>query len=601
MDGNTAAKNGGNGGADDQSFRKLIEIGIALSAERNHDRLMETILVEAKNICNADGGTLYLRNDDDTLKFTIMRTDSLNIAMGGTTGKEIAFPPLRMFDVDTGEPNHKMVACHVALSGESVNIQDAYEARDFDFSGTKKFDEGTGYHSKSFLTVPLKNHEGEVIGVLQLLNAQDRETNEVIAFSPEVQPLIEALSSQAAVALDNQRLLEAQKILLDSFIELIAGAIDAKSAYTGGHCQRVPELTMMLAEAAIESDAETYKDFSLDEDERYELHIGGWLHDCGKVTTPEYVVDKATKLETIYDRIHEIRMRFEVLKRDAVINYLKAIVDGGDGETLRQELEQKLAKIDDDFDFIAESNVGGEFMAPERIQRVQDIAKQTWTRTLDDRAGIAHEEGQRKARTPAPALPVEEPLLADREDHIFYREDQDFYAEDNKFGFKLEVPQHLYNRGEVYNLCVTRGTLTAEERFKINEHIVQTIAMLEQLPFPKHLKRVPEYAGCHHETLIGTGYPRKLKKNDMSLPARMMAISDIFEALTAADRPYKKPKTLSESIRILSFMKKDEHVDSDLFDLFLKSGVYKKYAERFLKPEQIDEVDISQYVSGGND
>ncbi len=579
-------------------YRRLIDIGIALSAERDINRLMERILLEAKDICNADGGTLYLRTEDDGLKFEIMRTDSLKIAMGGTTGKPITFPPLRMRDPKTGEPNHKNIASHAALSGQSVNIPDAYEAKDFDFSGTKKFDQGTGYRSKSFLTVPLKNSKDEVIGVLQLLNAQDRQTGEVIPFSSETQPLIEALSSQAAVALDNRQLLEAQKKLLDAFIELIAGAIDAKSPYTGGHCQRVPELTKMLAAAACQSNAEPFRDFDLTEEEWYELHIGAWLHDCGKVTTPEYVVDKATKLETIYDRIHEVRTRFEVIKRDAVIEYLKAVIDGkGEPEALRAKLEERLAQIDDDFAFIAEANIGGEFMAPEKVERVKKIAQIKWMRTLDDRIGVSHEEIKRKNRTPKPELPIEDSLLADKDEHILYRETHSTYGPDNKWGFKLEVPQHEYNRGEVYNLSIGRGTLAAEERFKINDHIVQTIKMLEELPFPKHLKRVPEYAGGHHETMIGTGYPRKLNKNEMSIPARIMAIADIFEALTAADRPYKKAKKLSEAIKILFFFKKDQHIDSDLFDLFLTSGVYKEYAEKFLSPEQIDEVDISQYVS----
>ncbi len=580
-----------------RSFQRLIEIGIALSSERNHDRLMETILLEAKNICNADGGTLYLKTEDNRLKFVIMRTDSLKFAMGGTTGKEITFPPLALYDKETGEPNHKNIACHVALSGETVNIPDAYEAEDYDFSGTRKFDEGTGYRSKSFLTVPLKNSQGDVIGVLQLLNARDGKTGDVVAFSGAVQPLVEALTSQAAVALDNQMLLEAQKNLLDSFIELIASAIDAKSPYTGGHCQRVPELAKMLAEAACRSDEEPFADFSLTEDQKYELHIGAWLHDCGKVTTPEYVVDKSTKLETICDRIHEVRMRFEVAKREAEIDHLKALLDGdGDKEKREEELGARLAKLDDDFAFIAESNIGGEFMDEGRMNRVREIAEMTWTRTLDDRLGVSHEELKRKNRTPKPCLPVRENMLSDKPEHIIPREGVDALANDERFGFKLDVPENKYNLGEVYNLCVARGTLTAEERFKINDHIIQTISMLEQLPFPKHLKKVPEYAGGHHETMIGTGYPRKLSKEDMSLPARIMAVADIFEALTAADRPYKKAKTLSESIRILSFMKKDQHVDGDLFNLFLTSGIYKDYAERFLLPEQIDEVDISQYV-----
>ena len=313
---------------DSTSFERLIEIGIALSAERDTDCLMETILLEAKDISNADGGTLYLKTKDDNLKFEIMRTDSLKIAMGGTTGKEITFPPVALYDPETGEENRKNVASAAALTGESINIPDAYVSKDFDFSGTRKFDEGTGFRSKSFLTVPMKNSKDEIIGILQLLNAQDRKTGEVIPFGDDLQPLIEALASQAAVALDNKQLLDAQKLLLDSFIELIASAIDAKSPYTGGHCQRVPELTKMLAQAACDAKDGPFADFQLSEDDWYELHIAAWLHDCGKVTTPEYVVDKSTKLETIYDRIHEIRTRFEVAKREAEINYLKAVAEG---------------------------------------------------------------------------------------------------------------------------------------------------------------------------------------------------------------------------------------------------------------------------------
>jgi len=580
-----------------ETFQRLIEIGIALSAERDHNRLLETILVEAMDLCYADGGSLYLRTAEDTLKFEIMRTDSLGIAMGGTTGTEIPFPPLRMRDEKTGEANHKNVSTHVALTGETVNIPDAYEAEGFDFSGTRKFDKGSNYRSASFLTVPMKNHEGDVIGVLQLLNAQDAAKTSVIPFSGDIQPLIEALASQAAVALDNQQLLEAQKNLLDSFIELIAGAIDAKSPYTGGHCQRVPELARMLSEVAHLSTDEPFRDFALTDEDRYELQIASLLHDCGKVTTPEYVVDKATKLETINDRIHEVRTRFEILKRDAEIEYYKALAEGkGDEDALKKQLDERLDELDDDFAFIAECNIGGEFMADEKIERVKQIAARTWTRTLDDRIGVAHEELKRMERTPKRDLPCEEPLLADRGEHIIHHDTALETLESDPHGFKMTVPENKYNRGEVYNLCIAKGTLTAEERYKINHHIVQTIMMLEQLPFPKTLKRVPEYAGGHHETMIGTGYPRKLEKKDMSVPARIMAVADIFEALTACDRPYKKAKTLSESIRILSFMKKDQHVDPDLFALFLKSGVYKEYADKFLMPDQIDDVDISQYL-----
>lgn len=579
------------------SFERLIEIGIALSAEKDTNTLMEKILLEAKDMGNADGGTLYIRTKDDQLKFEIVRTDSLGIAQGGTTGIDVTLPAVRMFD-DSQQPNKNNIVSYSALTGETINIADAYDSDQFDFSGTKKFDEGTGYRSRSLLTVPLKNNSNHVIGVLQLLNSAEPDSGKIVAFSNSIQPLIEALASQAAVALDNAILIEAQKNLLDSFIELMAGAVDAKSPYTGGHCQRVPELTKMLTRAACDTVDGPFGDFNLSEDEWYELHIGAWLHDCGKVTTPEYVVDKATKLETITDRIHEIRTRFEVVKREAVIEAQRKIIAGGNQLELEAELELQLNSIDEDYRFIAECNVGGEFMAEDRIERVKSIAKIQWTRTLDDRLGIAREELDRKEKAVAKVLPAQEDLLEDRLDHIFEHDGVVHSADpDNVYGFKVDVPEHKFNKGEIYNLSIARGTLTEEERFKINDHIVQTIVMLESLPFPEHLSQIPSIAGGHHEKMDGTGYPKRLTGDEMSIPARIMAIADVFEALTAADRPYKLPKKLTESIKIMSFMVKDSHLDGELFRLFLESGLYKDYADKFLLPSQIDEVNISDYLS----
>jgi hypothetical protein len=353
----------------------------------------------------------------------------------------------------------------------------------------------------------------------------------------------------------------------------------------------------MLAHAACDTQNGPYADFTLSEDEWEAVHVAAWLHDCGKVTTPEYVVDKSTKLETIYDRIHEVRMRFEVLKRDAEIECLKRIHSGMPEVEAWAKLASDLQQIDDDFAFIASCNEGGEFMAPEKIERLKAIATRTWLRTLDDRIGISHEEKERKERLPAAPLPAVEPLLADKPEHRIERRASEKIPPDNKWGFKMKVPELLYNRGEIYNLAVGRGTLSEEERYKINEHIVQTIIMLSALPFPRHLKNVPEIAGGHHEKMDGTGYPKRLTKDEMSPVARMMAIADIFEALTARDRPYKKGKTLSESIKIMGFMKNDKHIDPELFELFLRSGVYRQYAERYMTPEQLDEVDIEAVLS----
>jgi HD-GYP domain-containing protein (c-di-GMP phosphodiesterase class II) len=565
----------------EQTFERLIEIGIALSSERNHNRLMEMILLEAKRIPNADGGTLYLYNDEGgTLSFEIMRNDTLNIKMGGTTGQVIPFPPLQIYDLETKEANYKNVATAVALSKEKSNIPDAYMAEEYDFSGTKAFDEKTGYRSTSFLTIPLLNRADDVIGIVQLINARD-EAGNVVEFGHHVESIIGALASQAAVALENQLLVQQLRTLMDSFIELIAGAIDEKSAYTGGHCQRVPELIKMIARAACASDDPRFASFNLTEDQWYELHLAGWLHDCGKITTPEYVVDKAVKLETINNRIHEIRNRFEIMIREAEIGYLKECMDSDavEREVLKRDYEERVAQLADDFEFIAEANIGGEFLDDEAIERIKRIAEMTWTRKLDRTIGLSWEEVKRLEAAQPMTAPCKEKLLENRSDHV----------------------TNEYDFGEIYNLSIRRGTLTEQERLKINDHISVTIDMLESLPFPKNLKKVPEYAGGHHEKMDGTGYPRGLTKDDMSMPARMMAIADIFEALTASDRPYKKAKKLSESLKIMMFMNKDQHIDADLFELFLTEGVWKEYAEIFLDPEQIDDVDISLYMPAGGD
>ena len=395
-----------------------------------------------------------------------------------------------------------------------------------------------------------------------------------------------------------RKLLEQQRKLFDDFTKLIADAIDAKSPYTGGHCARVPRVAEMLADAACRAEEGPFADFRMTtEDQRWEFEVAAWLHDCGKVTTPEYVVDKATKLETNYNRIHEIRMRFEVLLRDAEIaTYQKRLTGDFDEAELENQLAKVKKQIADDFAFVAACNIGGETMADETIERLEQIAARTWIRHLNDRIGLSHDEAVLKNTTPAPALPAIEQVLADKPEHIIPRANPNPF-EDNPYGFRMDIPENQYNLGELYNLSIRRGTLSPEDRFKINEHIIQTIMMLHKLEFPDYLANVPEYAGAHHETMIGTGYPRALKKEEMSIPARIIAIADIFEALTAADRPYKKPKTLNESLRIMSLMRNDQHIDAELFDLFLRSGVYQTYAEQFLDPAQIDPVDIRQYLS----
>jgi len=555
------------------TIRRFLDIATSLSAETNFSRLLDRVVGETASATGAKAGLVYLvENDGKTLvpAASVRSDEAARGSPAGALAVDADAPVAQAF-----RTGRTMVA---TLSREAVGAL-AESVRERWPAGPI-----------AVVAIPLRDRDRDTVGVLALFApGGERPSDAQLAFA-------EVLSGTSAVAIETQRLLEARKALLDAFIQLVAGAIDAKSPYTGGHCQRVPELTLMLARAACDAKEGPLADFDLSDEEWEALAIASWLHDCGKVTTPEYVVDKATKLETLYDRIHEIRMRFEVLKRDAEIGYWKRVAAGEDRDGLGAELERELASLDEEFAFVAKCNEGGEAMDLEHVARLERIAERRWLRTLDDRVGISHEERTRKDRLPAHPLPVSEPLLADKPEHVIHRTDADRLPADNRWGFRLNVPQLKYNRGELYNLSVGRGTLTEEERYVINHHIVQTIVMLSQLPFPRHLASVPEIAGGHHEKMDGSGYPRQLARDEMSWPARMMAIADIFEALTAADRPYKRGKTVSEAIAIMAGMKREHHVDPDLFDLFLTSGVYRTYAERFLQPEQIDAVNVRRYV-----
>jgi len=532
----------------EERIKRLNEIGLSLSRENDINVIFELIMEETRHITHADGRTLYMKSDDGkSMRFEIVRNDSMKTIMGGTSGVEITWPAPLLFD-KAGNPNNKNVVSYAAHTGETINVKDAYVEEGFDFSGAKDMDESTGYHSKSFLTVPLKNHEDEIIGVMQLLNSIDQKTGEVQSFSSEMQEQVESLASQGAVALTNKRLVAELKNLFESFIKLIATAIDKKSPYTGGHCERVPEIAMLLADAVEKTKSGKYKDFAMTEEERYELFIASWLHDCGKVATPPHVVDKGVKLETITDRIEVVDTRFEVLKRDAEMEFLnkqiKFLKNGTKNGVLnkaKSDLGKTIKQLNDDQAFIQKTNHGGEFMEPNDQERVADIGKYKW----------------------------------------------------NLKGKKI----NFLDKTDIRNLQIPKGTLLPEEREIINDHIVITIDMLEKLPYPKNLRNVPEFAGGHHEKLDGTGYPKGLKEEEMSTQAKIMAIADIYEALTAEDRPYKDGKKLSQAMRIMGYMKNDYHIDKDLFEIFVKSGVYKQYAEKYLSNDQLDDIDVASVLA----
>ncbi len=504
----------------------FIDIGIALSTEKNHKVLLEKILLSAKHFANADGGTIYSVNDKNELKFETIINDSLHLHLGGTTGKEIKFPNIPIYI--NHKINDKAMVAIAAATGDIINIKDAYQDSDIDTNAARQMDERTGYRTQSVLTLPMTDHLNELNGVLQLINAKD-ELGVVIAFSADIQKLVYALSSLAAVVITNKQLIDDMENLFSSFSKLIAKAIDKKSPYTGGHCRRVPEITMMLAQACDEIDHGPLQNFSMKNDDFHELGVAAWLHDCGKVATPEHVMDKSTKLETIFDRIELVEAKFEIAARDISTN----------AQLNDQEKTIQLNQLNEDRNFICLANKGGEFFDQEKIARVHHIAKQY-------------------------------PITIAGQD------------------------QMLLTENELYNLTIERGTLTAEERIIINGHMDITVEMLESMRFPKHLKRVPEYACGHHEKMDGTGYPKGLTREQMSIPARMMAIADIFEALTAADRPYKPAKTLSETLKIMGWMKLDKHIDAELFDVFIDQKVYLQFADKYLLPSQIDNFELTK-------
>lgn len=520
-----------------QEMQQLIDIGHSLTSEKDFNLLMEKIMLGAKNLSNADGGTIYLLTDDEKrLRFEVVQTDSLNIKMGGSQGK-ITWPELSLY-LENGDKNDQMVAVLCALNGELINISDVYEAEGFNFEGTRNFDKSTGYRTKSMLVVPMKDHEENVIGVLQLLN-KNNKSGEVITFTQDDEKLIASMASQAAISITNTKLIKGLEELLDAFIRSIAAAIGEKSPYTGGHIDRVAEIAETLIEA-INEDKSTYKKQSFSQSDIRQMSIAAWLHDIGKIVTPEYVVDKGCKLETIYDRIEIVEARFEVLKKEIENEYLKKCIKEKNQnkiEALKKEVEIQIQNLEDDFEFIKTCNTGGEFMEDEKIEKLHEIGKR---RVIVNKQEIA-----------------------------------------------------LLSENELYNLSIKKGTLTDEEREVINNHVIVSYKMLQSLPFPKKMKRIPIIAGSHHKKVKGGGYAAaEILELPMTLEDKILAVADVFEALTSSDRPYKKANSLNTSLRILSFMVKDGDLDKDLVKFFVKNNLHLEYAKKHLNEEQIDEITV---------
>ena len=507
-------------------IKKMSDIGRALSGVQDLNTLLEMIVDQARNFTNADAGTLYIV-EDNTLRFQIVQNDSLKIRMGGKSGGTIPFPPVELKETN--------VSAFVALKGISVNIPDVYDTDLFDFTGPKKFDQSTGYRSKSMLVVPLRNHENDVIGVLQLLNATNPISNEVIAFSQDYENLSESLASQAAVSITNAKLIANMTELFEAFVKVMATAIDEKSPVTGGHIRRVAELTLTMAEVIHDLDEGHFKDKTFSPDQMYELRIAAYMHDIGKVTSPVEIVEKAKKLQTIFDRIQYVRLRMAYISQKIELEgqeaKIKILQNGSSPEKLNsieKETLEKLIEIEEILRFINKCNEPGEFLDDEILVRLKEVSEKTY---IDD-AG----------------------------------EQQPFLTAD-----------------ELVNLSIRRGSITEKERQKMQGHAAVTLKMLKQIPFTKKLKNIPDFAGAHHEFLNGKGYPLGLKGDEISFEGRLMAVTDIAEALTASDRPYKKAMPLETVYRILRSMVEGGELDPNLVELFIEKEVYKIYQKKHEK------------------
>jgi len=495
-------------------LKRLNEIGVALSAERDLIALLELILEEARSFTHADAGTLYLVRGA-FLSFEIAQNNTLQSFMGGSHGKS-DMPPVPL--------NKESVSGYAAVTGETFNIEDVYTDQKYRFEGPKQYDRMTGYRTISMLVVPMKDHEDQVIGVVQLLNASDPRSDQVKAFSPQDEALIQSLASQAAVAINNVRLIRETEQLFESFVQVMATAIDERSPYTGGHIRRVMEMAMAVAEALNVCNEGPLTEVSFDTDELNELRIAAWMHDIGKITTPEWVVDKPTKLTTIFDRIELVKTRLALAKKSIEVEMLEqkvAALEAGAAWPAEKDAEcaRTLAELDEDIAFLERANLPGEFMEEADLERLHEVAAKC------------------------------------------YSVDKTAYLTEN----------------EIENLSIRKGSLTDVERLKINDHAAMSIKMLAQIPFTRNLQQVPSIAGAHHEKLDGSGYPQGLKAEDISLQARILALVDIFESISADDRPYRaKPMPREVVLRILQEEVDANHLDRDLFDLFMKEELYLK-------------------------
>lgn len=558
------------------TIQKFLDISAILTAEKDFEKLMKHILSETAAACGVPAAVLYIMSIDEKL------LEVGAIYLGDGTAIQIeSLPEIPLEEESNTFPIHKVIQNNKVSVLPLPRIAFINELSFFGQERENDFPFVIG--------VPLKNQDKQLIGVLCLFDTQD------ISQNASQLSFVENLSGTTSVAIENHRILETQKHLFDTFLQSLSSLIDEKSSYSSKHCSRVPELAMLLADAVAEQEGGTFNSFLLSPEDRETFRIAAYLHDIGKIRTPEYIVEKSTKLETISDRIHEVRLRFEVLKRELLISYYKKNQAGENWEQLIREYERESKILDEEYFFLASCNDGSLELDSEKIERIKKISQRCFEKSLDDTLGISQEEKQKKLKKKK--VSNLEYVLSDRPEHIVEHMDSEKIGNDNPWNFSMKIPRYRFNRGEIHNLTVQSGVHTEEEQFVMNSHILDTIKFLEALPLTGYLKSVPEIAGGHHERLDGSGFPRKLQKEEMSIQARILCIAEIFEYLSSSENPYKKAKTLSSVIEDMDRMRKQNFIDGELFEIFLSSGVFMEYARQNLQAHQMDRVEISRYIT----
>jgi HD-GYP domain-containing protein (c-di-GMP phosphodiesterase class II) len=502
-------------------IQRLTEIGRALSSERDLSSLLERILAEARRFTSADAGTIYMLRDDGALHFEVMHNDTFGTYLGGSSGNPI---PSSLNPVALDKAH---VSGYSALSGETVNIPDVYAAEGFDFSGTRAYDQRSGYRSKSMLVVPMKNHESTVVGVLQLINAKSPRNQQFIPFSDRIVDLVESLASQAAVALTNTQLIQESRALFEALIRVMAKAVDKKDPTTAGHTERVTQLSVALAETVNETTEGELAGVRFSEQDLEELRIAGWLHDIGKLTTPEPIINKGKKLEAFFDRVAVLKERFQAIKAirrsQGWEEQARLLRSGAPKREIREaecRCRHDMDLLEEELGFLISCNEPVEDLADPRFERLKSISEKTYV--------------------------------------------------------DLEGRPHPYlTEDEMENLSIRKGSFTPNDLQIMREHVSVTMELLNLVPFTKRLAHVPLYAGQHHELLDGSGYPNRLSGQELPLLSRILTLCDIFDALSAKDRPYKKAYSLETCLNILA-KEMAGKLDSRLVELFIRNRLWER-------------------------